>query len=192
MNLFFSAIIGRDRHTGEIVLIASATQQHCGDGPATDVLAASARLISDEGAEIRARFSHALVIINNNARSSFNFPPPEKRGEKASFESEIKDATQARDAALLVFFETQCDGESVPPLAPAVLQNENGPEVVIVDVAPTTTSDSTPPTESLPLTSADAAPPTKNSAEPGNQNADSNPPDLASAARTAASRRRSQ
>ena len=103
MKINLSYVAARDRETGEIGLLAQASS--LSGGGDVSIVAACHEVLrgpSEEGAAMRAKYSHALFVLDNQERAAYEFPDPTVEERKA-LEAQLAEAKRkTADAARAV------------------------------------------------------------------------------------------
>lgn len=99
MKLYLSYVAARERATGRLFFLAEVCHLIAGGAAAVVMhVAEKFRQSSPEASELRAKYSHVLVIVDNNERASYEFPDP-KVGQRENLSMKISAAKEAVAAA---------------------------------------------------------------------------------------------
>ena len=98
--MYLSTIKARVRSTSSLETLAEAASVSPGGSPAELVAVAHAELVSDtaRGRELRDRYDHVIVIVDNVVTAKYNFPDQTEE-RRLHLEAIAREARQAAEAA---------------------------------------------------------------------------------------------
>ena len=98
--MYLSTIKARVRSTSSLETLAEAASVSPGGKPAEEVAVAHAELVSDtaRGRELRDRYDHVIVIVDNVVTAKYNFPDQTEE-RRLHLEAKAREARQAAEAA---------------------------------------------------------------------------------------------